>query len=505
MKLGKLIIYLAILIAVVGWLYIVEMRYRPDQKKQEETGKKIVQLDKDKIVQIGIETHDKGKVELQKPGDTWVVTEPIRTNADKLAVDNLLATIAEATAEKVILEKDVKWDDYGLDKPEFVLRASTPDKKTELLFGASNPSKTSYYVRMDDDQRLLLVADTLKVSLNKSLFDVRDKSVLGVAPEDLEKVVISRKGKQIELQREGPEKWLLTAPERFRAKNSLVSADLRSITNLKAKEIIDSPAKDSDEYGLQNPEESILLSGPKRELTLLIGKSKENKSPAPGAVPDKYARIKGHDPVYLLDGRSLDSIKTDPEELRDRSLLTFNPPDVERMQIDLDGKQWSVTKDKDNKWTLEKPEKKEKMDNWLVSGILWDIKDLQWKSKTVRKPDEAPPAELDQPKLVVSLYKKGDQEPLLLKAGWKSETTSAPTEKPEEQKSVTVEKQAPEKGKAQSAAKDQAKPATDSQPALPPTILAMAQPSEEQGAVFTVDSDFVTRIQQDLQKIVGEK
>ena len=131
MKLSKLIIYLAILVAVVGWLYMVEIRYRPDQKKQEETGKKIVQLDKDKVVQIGIETHDKGKVELQKPGDTWVVTEPIKTKADKLAVDNLLATIAEASPEKVLLDKDVKWEDYGLDKPEFIVRVSTPDKKTE--------------------------------------------------------------------------------------------------------------------------------------------------------------------------------------------------------------------------------------------------------------------------------------------------------------------------------------------------------------------------------------
>jgi hypothetical protein len=412
--------------------------------------------------------------------------------------------VAEATPEKVVLERDVKWEDYGLDKPEFVFQFSTPDKKTELLFGASNPSKTSFYVRVDDDQRLLLVADTLKISLNKSLFDMRDKAVVGIAPEDLEKVVISRNGKQIELQREGPEKWLLTSPERFRVKNSIVSSDLRSITNLKAKEIIDSPAKDSDEYGLQNPEESILVSGPKREVTLLIGKAKENKSPTPGAVSDKYARIKGHDPVYLLDGRSLASIKTDPEELRDRSLLTFNPPDVERMQIDLDGKQWSLTKDKDNKWTLEKPEKKEKMDNWLVSGILWDIKDLQWKSKTVRKPDEPTPAELDQPKLVVSLYKKGDQEPLLLKAGWKSETPAAPTEKTEEQKSV-AENQALDKGKEPSAAKDQEKPATDSQLTLPPTILAVAQPSEEEGSVFTVEGDFVTRMRQDLQKIIGEK
>ncbi len=94
---------------------------------------------------------------------------------------------------------------------------------------------------------------------------------------------------------------------------------------------------------------------------------------------------------------------------------------------------------------------------------------------------------------------------MLLKAGWKMRATAAPAEKPEEQKSGTAEKQPPEKGKAPSATKDQAKPATDSQPAFPPTILAVAQPSEEEGAVFTVDGDFVTRIRQDLQKIIGEK
>ncbi len=129
MKLGKLLIYLVILVAVMGWLYVVEIRYRPDQKKQEEAGKKIVQLEKDKIVKIGLETLDHGKVEIQKPGDDWVITEPIKTKADKLAVDNLLASIAEASSEKVIMEKDVKWDDYGLDKPDFIVAVSTSDKK----------------------------------------------------------------------------------------------------------------------------------------------------------------------------------------------------------------------------------------------------------------------------------------------------------------------------------------------------------------------------------------
>ena len=504
MKLGKLLIYLVILIAVMGWLYVVEIRYRPEHKKQEETAKKIVQLEKDKIVKIALATPKNGKMEIQKPGKDWVITAPVRTKADKLAVDSLLTTIAEASAEKVIMEKDVKWADYGLDKPDFTIDVSTADKKAEIFFGAANPSKTSYYVRVDNDPKLLLVADTLKISLNKSVFDMRDKSVVGIAPEDLERVVVSRKGKQIELKREGTDKWLMTAPERFRAKNSVVTSDLRTITNLKAKEIIDSPSKEGDEYDLQNPQESIQLSGPKRELTLLIGKAKEQKKSST-APADRYARIKGHDTVYLLDGRSLDSVKTDPKELRDRSLLTFNPPDIEKVQIDLDGKQWIASKGKDNKWALEKPEKKEKIDNWAISGVLWDIKDLQWKSMATQKPGEAAPAELDHPKLVISLLKKGDKEPLLLKAGWKDVSTAAPAEKPGEQEKATAEKQPSDKGKAPSAAKDKEKVSAEKQPPAPATALAVAKPSEEEGAVFTLDGDFVTRIRQDLKRITEEK
>jgi hypothetical protein len=504
MKLGKLLIYLVILIAVVGWVYVVEIRYRPEQKKHEQEAKKIVQLEKDKIVKIGLVSPKNGKVEIQKPGKDWVITAPVRTKADKLAVDGLLTTIAEATSEKVIMEKDVKWADYGLDKPDFTVDVSTADKKTEIFFGAANPSKTSYYVRVDNDPKLLLAADTLKISLNKSVFDMRDKSVVGIAPEDVERVVVSLKGKQIELKREGTDKWMLTAPERFRAKNSVVTSDLRTITNLKAKEIIDSPSKEGDEYGLQNPQESIQLSGPKRELTLLIGKAKEQKKSSTAAA-DKYARIKGHEPVYLLDGRSLDGVKTDPKQLRDRSLLTFNPPDIEKVQVDLDGKQWVASKDKENKWSLEKPEKREKLGNWLISGIIWDIKDLEWKSMTTQKPGEAAPVELDHPKLVVSLLKKGDKEPLLLKAGWKDQPTPALAEKPGEQKKATAEKQPSETSKAPSATKDEEKVSAEKQSPAPATVLAVAKPSEEDGAVFTLDGDLVTRIRQDLKRITEEK
>ncbi len=71
--------------------------------------------------------------------------------------------------------------------------------KTRLwrsVFGSTNPAKTSYYVRVDEQPKLLLVPDTLKNSLNKSVFDLRDKNVVGMSPEQVDRVSISSKGKK---------------------------------------------------------------------------------------------------------------------------------------------------------------------------------------------------------------------------------------------------------------------------------------------------------------------
>ncbi len=362
MKLRNILIYLCILAGLAGWLYFYEIRHAQKQKALDEKSGKIVHLESDKVVTIVLESGERGKIEVQKPADAWVITAPIRTRADQAAIKSLLFAATEAASEKVILEKDVKWEDYALEKPDFTLTLSTADKKTEIFFGAPNPAKTSYYVRVDDSPKLLLVADTLKNSLNKSLLDVRDKSVVNVAPDDVDRVVVTRNGAATEFQRTSADNWMMIQPERLKVKSSVMTSDLRTISNLVAKEIIDEPESDPAAYGFDNPEETILLAGKEREHVLLVGKATDAKRPGQ-TEPDRYARIKGNDTVYVLDARSLKSIRTDIEELKDRSIVSFNPADIEKISIALDGKEWLALKDKDNKWTLEKPEKKQRVEH----------------------------------------------------------------------------------------------------------------------------------------------
>ena len=283
MKLSKLLIYLSILAALAAYVYFVEIRHKQEQQVIEEKAAKIVHLEKDKIVEIELLSRDKEKIELKKPSDTWVLTSPVKTKADESAVASLLHSITDAKPEKVVSEKDVKWEDYELDKPEFAVALGTKDQTAEVRFGSANPAKTSYYVRVDEQPKLLLVADTLKNSLNKSAFDLRDKTVVGLVPDQVDRIAISAEGKEVELQREPKDQWTMEKPERIRAKAAIIALNLRTLTNLTAKSIIDDPAKDGDPYGLNNPQETILMAGKEREQTLLIGvpQKKEGALQAP--------------------------------------------------------------------------------------------------------------------------------------------------------------------------------------------------------------------------------
>ena len=179
MKLRSLSIYFAVFVALIAWLYFWEIKHKGQEKAAKDEAEKIVRIAKDKVVDIDIESKKNGKIAVRKPGKEWILSAPVTTKADEAAVDRLLTSASGAKSERIIAEKDVKWEEYGLDKPELTVLIATPEKKVRLSFGGLNPSKTSYYLRVGDDPRLFLVADTLKNSMDKSTFDLREKTVLG--------------------------------------------------------------------------------------------------------------------------------------------------------------------------------------------------------------------------------------------------------------------------------------------------------------------------------------
>ena len=56
----------------------------------------------------------------------------------------------------------------------------------------------------------------------------------------------------------------MVKPDRIRVKAPLIAGNLRTLTNLAARKIIDNPVKEGDPYGLDNPQETIFMGGKER-------------------------------------------------------------------------------------------------------------------------------------------------------------------------------------------------------------------------------------------------
>ncbi|MEJ2716619.1 MAG: DUF4340 domain-containing protein [Deltaproteobacteria bacterium] len=472
MRLSKIAIYLMILAALAAYVYLVEIRQKEKAVALKDKQERLVHMKKDNVTHVELNSKEHGKIILEKAAKNWVLTDPVKTKADDKAVQSLLLSIVDAKRDK--------------------------DKRATVSFGKKNPVKTSYYVRVNHAPDLLLVADTLKNSLNKTSFYLRDKTVVAVAPEDVDRIVIKTKGKETELERQGPKKWRMTKPKEMKVKKSFVEADLRSLTNLEAKRIIDDPGKDVAAFGLESPEMTVLLAGKKLQQALVIGNPVKETVGTSSATPDRYARIKGRHTVYVIDARVMKNLEKDPEKIRDRSLLEYDQAAIERMDITLDGKKWVVSRGKDRRWSLEQPHNKKTIKTWPVTGILWDLKGLEWKSREKPSSSDLTSFHLKNPRLVVSLFKRGDKEPIVLKAGW-PETQVKGAESGESAGAASGKKAHEEKTSKQETGKELANKAEG-----PKAVNVLVQPHPGKGTVFVVDGGFIKRLRGDLKEIVGE-
>lgn len=498
MKPPKLLIYLLVFVALAAYVYFGEIKQKEKEEARKEKEESLVHLDRADITSVELASRDGKTIALQKIKDRWVLTEPMKVAADSVAVSTLLYSAVDAKREKLIKEKDVDWKEYGLDNPRFRFTLKTKDgKTTNLLFGEQNPAGGSYYLRVKDDPELVLVADTLKNSLDKSFLTLRDKTVVGIAPADVDTVVVSKGDTGIRIDRAGADEWKMTEPEEMKVKSDLMDRTLRQLTNLIADDIIDEP-KEGEEYGLADPELSVALEGKKLSQTLLIGKQRPKKEGSP-LPPGRYAQIKGKPTVYVIPERIMTVIKTDVEELRDRSLVFFDVPKANKLEITLDSETRKMVKGEDGKWSLEKPKKKDAA-SWLVSSILWSLKDLQWTKRETAEQNPEAAKLLDAPTLTVRLSVEDREKPLVIQAAW-------PVIEPPKAEDPDTKKE-PEASESESAEKaDQsADDALAAEPAAPDKIYAVTVDRvESTTTVYTIDGEFIPRLRENLDRLIEDK
>ncbi len=152
--------------------------------------------------------------------------------------------------------------------------------------------------------------------------------VYGVARDAVQQVEIAFAGaayQDLKLVKDTTDNWQLTKPFQADADSEKVSQMLDDILNKRVKQTLE--VTELAQYGLDTP--SITLSlwtkGDSPAATFLIGKKAINFS--------VYVKEKSEAHIFLIESSALDDLTKSPTDLRDRSVLKFDPETVSGIQF----------------------------------------------------------------------------------------------------------------------------------------------------------------------------
>jgi hypothetical protein len=300
MNFRGLMVAVVILAGLGGVLYWSQHRKPPEETAAApaNAAPMILKVNAADVSQIVIKQKQSGPVTVQKAdADNWQITEPKPYQADQETVASMLSTLSGLSADRVVADKVFDRKQYGLDPPAVELDI-TGKGTQQLLLGDDTPTGGDVYAGMAGDPRVFTVSSFNKTSLDKSLNDLRNKSLMTISPDKVSRLVLLRKGLEIEFDRT-KDGWQILKPTPSTANSSAVNDLVRSLTSATMQLSAAATNDPAVEFARATPFATAKLTGDSGVQTLEVRKNKEGY----------YAKSSVVDGVFKVDstlGTALD-------------------------------------------------------------------------------------------------------------------------------------------------------------------------------------------------------
>ena len=337
-----------LVVGLAGFYYYAEVRGGWQTKKE---GARLLEVTQESVRALRI-TGGQVTVEAVREEGGWRLTAPVQDRADGAKVDSLIADLLRATIERTYEVPEQALKEYGLAPPAYTVALTLKEKAEPVLLevGDRAPSGISAYARRPGEGKVLLVSSTVRSQAETRPADLRDKTLLAVERDTVQRIALTRGAATATLERDG-RAWRLSGAVRGRADPNSVEELLREVTGRGIKEFVAEAPSNLPAYGLAPPTARIALSTDEKAppKTLLLGRSDKAK----GGV---YARRGDASPVLLLEERVAKAIPERLQDLRDKTLLAFSREQVEAMSIASPKGEVELQRSEE-KWQIVKPER----------------------------------------------------------------------------------------------------------------------------------------------------
>ena len=364
---GTLILSL-VFIGVVFYYFLLEV---PAEKKKNETkelSEKIMIFHTEDVDEFSVIRKDQTIVVQRKGGNPWQIIQPLQTTADPFATETLLDKLRDARFSRVVEEEPADLSTYGLSDPS--LKVSLKIKNQNeiiLLIGDKSPIGQSFYIKRDDQKKVLLAQAK---DLGPSLFDLRDKTVLSHNTRDVTDVELRRNGSLLRLEKKDSA-WGIVGTVTAKGDSKDIEDLLNSVRASRVSSFIEENPSDLALFGLNPPSiQMTIQSGKSDSQSLLIG------AQSPGG--SYYAKTGKANNVFTLDPGIVAALSKGELDFLDKALLEFKEEDVVELHLAHNGEDIHIQRDNSDQtlWEITQPVKS-KGDKSAVKSMLNDLKEAR--------------------------------------------------------------------------------------------------------------------------------
>lgn len=319
---------LVLLVVAVGlgaYIYFVE-RHR-DPASAPEPNEALFTFDADDVTELEVRAEDGSVTELRQDDAVWRVVAPVETAADDVAATSLAATLSSLEINRVLDEGPVDLGPFGLDAPTLDISVAVDgdDGRQRLLIGDETPTGADRYAKLDGSDRVFLLPGYHRTTLNKTTFDLRDKTVLDFDRDALDRFEVTSGERTIEFAKDGDD-WRLAAPLAVAADFGTVEGLIGSLGNGRMRAVVSETGDAPDEFGLDPPAHTVALRAGSATATLHIGAGTE--------AGTYYARDAARPLVFTVDAALVTSLERGADEYRRKDLFAFRAFNAGRLEVE---------------------------------------------------------------------------------------------------------------------------------------------------------------------------
>ncbi len=353
---------------------------------------------------------------LTKEREQWVITHPIKWNANFHAVNKLLNQLQFLEKEvsfpvEEVVKSGQSLSDYGLEKPKIILKISSLGKTISLKVGLPTEIGNQFYLLGPDEENIYIVQKQLLEGLNLNLEQLRNPQVFDIPIFEISSLGISSYNQdsisKVSLTND-EQQWKIQTPIQVDANSAKVQTLLNDLTSIKSKLLTHSSSNETGVLDFQNPIMKITLEGNNRRQELLVGKELESNG-----KKAHYAKLESSDTAFIIDAAIIDSLNGAQEKLRDKKLFKYNPSDIDIVEYSSSTDSFTLKKVKADSWQVifkgsDEALQSKDADNEAVNNLITGLLEVSATRFITDAPsqDQITTFGLDKPNFTFSLSEK---------------------------------------------------------------------------------------------------